>query len=125
MRFCPAIVIIIGAWIVLMASVDGCVANKSGTPRLPKAQPGTVRFMLEAPGATRVSLAGSFNGWLKDSILLTRVKGTSWWWVDVPLQKGEHTFMYVIDGVTWMTPPTADDFVRDEFGYSNGIVIVR
>ncbi len=124
MRFNRA-VIIVGVWVIWLAGIGGCTANKSGEPRLPKVQPGTVRFMLEASEATRVSLVGSFNGWAKDSMPLNRLKGTSWWLVDVPLRAGEHTFMYVIDGVKWVTPPQADDFVEDEFGHRNGVVIVR
>ncbi len=53
------------------------------------------------------------------------VDGSSLWSVEVPLAEGEHTFMYVIDGVRWMTPPQAEDFVIDGFGQTNGVVIVR
>lgn len=118
-------VIIVGVWTMVVGGIGSCTANKSGEPRLPKLQSGAVRFMVEAPGATQVSLVGSFNGWAKDSMPLNRLKGTSWWSVDVPLRAGEHTFMYVIDGVKWVTPPQADDFVEDEFGHRNGVVIVR
>jgi hypothetical protein len=47
------------------------------------------------------------------------------WSVDVPLKEGEHTFMYLIDGIRWITPPLAEDFVTDGFGQTNGVVIVR
>ncbi len=53
------------------------------------------------------------------------VDDASLWSIDMPLAAGEHTFMYVIDGVRWMTPPHAEDFVTDGFGHTNGIVIVR
>jgi len=53
------------------------------------------------------------------------VDGSSLWSVDVPLTEGEHTFMYVIDGIRWLTPPHAEDFVTDGFGQTNGVVIVR
>ncbi|MCP9448011.1 MAG: hypothetical protein NNA22_10645, partial [Nitrospira sp.] len=99
--------VIVAVWVVLLAGIGGCAAHKAGNPDLPKPQTGTVRFMVEVSEATRVSLAGSFNGWAKDSMPLTRMKGTSWWWVDVPLRPGEYTFMYVIDGVKWVTPPQA------------------
>lgn len=124
MRFGRA-VIVVGTWTMLLAGIGGCATHKAESPNLPTPRAGTVRFMVEAPGAKQVFVAGSFNGWAKDSMPLTRVKGTSWWSVDIPLQKGEHTFMYVIDGVKWVTPPQADDFVEDEFGHRNGIVIVR
>jgi hypothetical protein len=45
--------------------------------------------------------------------------------VEVRLKEGEHTFMYLVDGVRWVTPPLAEDFVTDGFGHMNGVVIVR
>ena len=53
------------------------------------------------------------------------VNASGLWSVDVPLKNGEYTFMYVLDGVRWVTPPLADDFVTDGFGQTNGVVIVR
>ena len=47
------------------------------------------------------------------------------WSVIVPLHAGEYPFMYVIDGVEWITPPQAEDFVTDGFGQTNGVVVVR
>jgi hypothetical protein len=53
-------------------------------------------------------------------------EGTSRWWTRVvPLPPGEHLFMYVVDGVRWVTPPLADDFVDDGFGAKNGVIVVR
>lgn len=95
---------------------------KSGVPQ-PLA--GAVRFTVLAPGATQVFLVGSFNGWANNATPMKIVDGSSLWSVDVPLTEGEHTFMYVIDGVRWITPPQAEDFVMDGFGQINGVVIVR
>lgn len=53
------------------------------------------------------------------------MQGSGIWSVDVPLAEGEYSFMYVIDGMQWMTPPQAEDFVTDGFGQTNGVVIVR
>lgn len=84
-----------------------------------------VRFTVLAPGAKQVVLVGSFNGWVKDATPMKIVDGSSVWLVDVPLAEGEYTFMYVIDGVRWLTPPQAEDFIIDGFGQTNGVVIVR
>jgi 1,4-alpha-glucan branching enzyme len=94
-------------------------------PSVPKPLAGAVRFTVLAPGAKQVSLVGSFNGWAKGTMPMKMVDGYSLWSVEVPLAEGEHTFMYVIDGVRWMTPPQAEDFVIDGFGQTNGVVIVR
>lgn len=55
---------------------------------------------------------------------MTIVEGALWS-VTVPLKAGEYSFMYVIDGRQWITPPQAEDFVTDGFGQINGVVIVR
>jgi 1,4-alpha-glucan branching enzyme len=92
---------------------------------VPTPQAGAVRFTVFAPGAKQVFLVGSFNDWTKGATPMKMVDGSSLWSVDVPLTEGEHMFMYVIDGVRWMTPPQAEDFVIDGFGQTNGVVIVR
>ena len=94
-------------------------------PELPKVEAGTVRFTVLAPGAKQVFLVGSFNGWAKDASPMAVINGASLWAVDVPLKEGEYTFMYLIDGMRWVTPALAEDFVTDEFGQTNGVVTVR
>jgi 1,4-alpha-glucan branching enzyme len=84
-----------------------------------------VRFTVLAPGAKKVFLVGSFNGWAKGATPMKAVGSSGLWSVDVPLKEGEYTFMYVIDDVRWVTPPLAEDFVTDGFGQTNGVVVVR
>jgi 1,4-alpha-glucan branching enzyme len=110
---------------MLLHGFWACAKPPAMTPSLPKPMTGAVRFTLLAPGATQVFLVGSFNGWAKRATPMKMVDGVSLWSVDVPLPEGEHTFMYVIDGVRWITPPEAEDFVTDGFGQTNGVVIVR
>lgn len=111
--------------IMLLCGFWACAKSSVLKPSLPKSLAGAVRFTVLAPGAKQVVLVGSFNGWAKDATPMKIVDGSSVWLVDVPLAEGEHTFMYVIDGVRWMTPPQAEDFVIDGFGQTNGVVIVR
>ena len=92
---------------------------------LPKPVAGGVRFALLAPDAKQVALVGSFNGWAGEATKMKMSDGTGLWSVDVPLQEGEYTFMYLIDGKRWVTPPMAEDFVTDGFGQTNGILIVH
>jgi hypothetical protein len=33
--------------------------------------------------------------------------------------------MYVVDGIQWISPEVAEDFVDDGFGVKNGVVVVR
>jgi 1,4-alpha-glucan branching enzyme len=99
--------------IMLLHGFWACATPPAMKPSMPKPLTGGVRFTLLAPGATQVFLVGSFNGWAKSATPMTRVDGASLWSVDVPLAEGEHTFMYLIDGIRWMTPPQAEDFVTE------------
>lgn len=92
---------------------------------IPRSVNGTVRFTVLAPEAKKVYVVGSFNGWVKGATPMKAVDASGLWSVEVPLKEGEHTFMYLIDGVRWVTPPLAEDFVTDGFGQTNGVVIVR
>ncbi len=111
--------------IILLCGFLACAKPSGLKPSVPKPLAGAVRFTVLAPGAKQVVLVGSFNGWAKDATPMKIIDASSVWLVDVPLPEGEHTFMYVIDGVRWMTPPQAEDFVTDGFGQTNGVVIVR
>ena len=111
--------------IILLCGFWACAKPSVLKPSVPKPLAGAVRFTVLAPGANQVSLVGSFNGWTKGATPMKTADGSSVWLVDVPLAEGEHTFMYVIDGIRWMTPPQAEDFVTDGFGQTNGVVIVR
>jgi hypothetical protein len=46
------------------------------------------RFSLDAPGAQHVSLAGDFNGWLTNDIVLADVTGRGRFSVTLPLKPG-------------------------------------
>lgn len=111
--------------IMLLACLGGCAKPPVMKPTLPKVLPGLVRFTVLASGAKQVFLVGSFNHWAKGATPMKMVNGSALWTVDVPLKEGEYTFMYLIDGVRWITPPLAEDFVTDGFGQTNGVVIVR
>lgn len=111
--------------VILSAGLEGCAKPTVMRPESPKAKAGTVRFTVLAPGAKQVFLVGSFNGWAKDATPMAIINGDSLWAVDIPLKEGEYTFMYLIDGMRWVTPALAEDFVTDEFGQTNGVVTVR
>ncbi|HVO40164.1 MAG TPA: isoamylase early set domain-containing protein [Spirochaetia bacterium] len=76
-----------------------------------------VRFTIQAPAASRVSLAGDFNGWQPGVLSLTpsREKGT--WEITIPLRRGSvYTYDFVIDGEHWVADPGSRAQVDDGFG---------
>lgn len=111
--------------IMLTGGIWACAKPPVLKPAMPQSLSGVVRFTVLVPGAKQVVLLGSFNGWSKGATPMKIVDGSALWSVDVPLKEGEYTFMYLIDGTRWMTPPLAEDFITDGFGQTNGVVIVR
>jgi len=83
-----------------------------------------VRFSIEAPAATAVSIVGDFNGWNPTSLPLQRAGDGRTWVVDVPLAPGRYAYSFMVDGKLARDPaaPQARD---DDFGSSNSIVMVR
>lgn len=75
-----------------------------------------VQFRLDAPGATRVEMAGSFTGW-KPAHELTEV-APGVWSVMVPLAPGVYDYNFVIDGQRMVVDPNAPR-VADGFGGNN------
>lgn len=75
-----------------------------------------VQFRLEAPGASRVELAGSFTEWRPEHEMREVAPGV--WSIMVPLDPGVHDYTFVIDGERMVVDPYAPE-VEDSFGGSN------
>lgn len=58
---------------------------------------GTVTFALHAPGLRFVSLVGDFNDWDTDSDRM-RLTEEGTWWIRRPVEDGEHSYRYVLEG---------------------------
>jgi hypothetical protein len=82
-----------------------------------------VQFILEAPGASSVAVAGDFDGW-EGSNLLSDPDGDGVWSGRAPVKPGVHAYMFLVDGSTWMTDPRAERYAEDGFGNRNAILAV-
>jgi hypothetical protein len=80
-----------------------------------------VRFVLVAKGAKKVSIAGDFNGWNPEGIVLENADGQGTFVATVPLGRGSHEYMFLVDG-KWLTDPTASETRPDGFGRSNAVL---
>lgn len=94
----------------------------------PEAGPATgptvyVQFVLEAPGASSVAVAGDFSGWTS-GWPLSDPDGDGVWAGRVALKPGVHEYMFVIDGSEWRTDPNADRYTDDGFGQRNAVLVV-
>jgi hypothetical protein len=80
-----------------------------------------VRFVLRAPGATRVALVGDFNGWTPRAMQRDAREGL--WTAVIALPAGRHVYAFVVDGA-----PTADPLApragEEDFGRPNSVVVV-
>ena len=83
-----------------------------------------VRFEFVAPNAESVTLAGSFNEWSPEGIALALDPGSGVWTGTVPLPPGEHEYLFIVDGTTWLPDPRAHAQVDDGFGQTNSVIVV-
>ena len=91
-----------------------------GTPA-PAAGLVTVRFVLVAPDARQVSLAGTFNQWDPQATPLVRTGATGLWTATLTLPAGQHQYAFVVDGARWVPDPGAPA-VDDGFGRRNSVL---
>jgi hypothetical protein len=82
-----------------------------------------VQFVLEAPSATSVAVAGDFSAW-EPAFALEDTDGDGVWSARVPVQPGVHAYMFLIDETSWQTDPNAVRYQDDGFGNRNAVLAV-
>jgi len=82
-----------------------------------------VQFVLEAPTASSVAVAGDFSEW-EPAFSLEDVDGDGVWTGRVPVRPGVHSYMFLIDGSEWRTDPRAGRYQDDGFGNRNAVLAV-
>jgi hypothetical protein len=106
-------------------SAEGAMPLVAGNPQLPDSlAPRTIKFVLAAPQAARVSVVGDFNGWDASATPMRAEGENGRWTVWVPLQPGLHTYTFVVDGDHFVADPTAPIAPDDGFGHRNSVVFV-
>lgn len=98
--------------------VPGGLATTGGTESIVY-----VQFMLDAPTASSVQVAGDFSEW-EPTFTLEDMDGDGVWTGRIPVQPGVHTYMFLIDGTEWETDPRADRYQDDGFGNRNAVLAV-
>ena len=96
------------------------VSTTSGTP----ASDTVVKFVFVAPQASKVSVAGDFNGWDTTTTPMIRTANSAVWTVTLPLSAGRHVYSFVVDGSSWNADPTAPLAPDDGFGHAKSVRIV-
>lgn len=103
-------------------SATGAAAPASAAPAAPAGLV-AVTFQYAAPGAQRVCLAGSFNGWSDSSTPMTGPDAAGAFTLTLPLAPGSYQYKFVADG-QWKQDPTNPKGVDDGFGGQNSVVDV-
>ncbi|MBX6362372.1 MAG: isoamylase early set domain-containing protein [Gemmatimonadetes bacterium] len=83
-----------------------------------------VQFVLKAPQARSVAVAGDFNAWQPAAAELRDANGDGVWTGFIPLPAGVHKYMFVVDGQRWISDPQAERYVDDGFGMRNALISV-
>lgn len=113
--------LLVAAALLLTQLRDG---GRTAPPTAATEGPATVRLSFYAPQARQVAVAGDFNKWAVGSDLMERRDGGIWT-IDLTLQPGRYTYMFVLDGKAWVTDPGADSYQDDGFGSTNAVIKVR
>jgi hypothetical protein len=104
------------------AAVAGAAAASTAVAEAAAAErPVLVRLRLQAKGARRVAVAGSFNEWSADRTWLAPASEADVFVVTLALPPGTHEYMFVVDG-RWMTDPAAEERRPDGFGRQNALL---
>jgi hypothetical protein len=82
-----------------------------------------VRFMLDAPGASRVAVAGDFNHW--QPVQLRRDEGSGHWVITLPIADGTYSYSFMVEGRRWVADPVAPAAPDDGFGAPSSVLIVE
>lgn len=100
------------------ARVTGSAGGMAGAQR--------VQFVLVAPNAKKVAVAGDFNGWDAHHAGFQAVhRGGGVWSVTARVPVGHHRYSFVVDDTMWVADPTAPRVVDDDFGTTNSAIVVE
>ncbi len=67
-----------------------------------------VRFVLHAPTAARVAIAGDFNGWSRTATQLMDSAGSGVWTAVVALDRQSARYAFVVDDTQWVEGESID-----------------
>ena len=96
-----------------------------GTHTVAAVQGVPVTFVLRAPGATSVCVAGDFNSWDAAATPMAHAGTGDLWIVRVEVPRGVHLYSFVLDGREWRPDPSAPLAAGDAFGGRNSVIVVN
>ncbi len=80
-------------------------------------------FLNNVPEATKVGVAGDFNGWQTEAHPLKHNRDGTWT-TTLSLLPGTYQYRFFVDG-EWCDDPTCAARVDNEFGSQNCVIVVE
>ncbi|REL29085.1 hypothetical protein DYD21_14590 [Rhodohalobacter sp. SW132] len=122
----PALLLMLTAALFLMPSADETSLNEFGTETEFVVDHVTdevwIRFVYIDDDASEMAVAGNFSDW-EPIELDSRVMGDKTVWTGlVPVERGEHHYMFVKNGEEWLADPLAEIQRDDGFGNKNAVI---
>lgn len=112
--------VVVRPWMAGVLAAAAALVVLVARPEAPATGGVSVRFVLQAPEAQTVALAGTFNQWDSEVTPLVRSDG-GLWTATLVLPAGEHEYAFVVDGERWVPDPAAPG-VDDGFGRRNSVL---
>lgn len=81
-----------------------------------------ILFTLDVRQAKSAAVTGEFTNWSREGIPMKQDTDGLWNAV-VDIRPGEYEYRFIVDGV-WMRDPNNRDYIRNEFGQENSLLIV-
>src|SRR5258708_3994354 len=107
------------------ASRPGATGQPAGALAATAARGVPVTFVLRAPGATSVCVAGDFNSWDAAATPMSHAGTGDLWIANVELPSGVHLYSFVLDGAEWRPHPYAPPPPHDAFRGPNSVIVVN
>ncbi|MDX1585975.1 MAG: glycogen-binding domain-containing protein [Balneolaceae bacterium] len=80
------------------------------------------RFVYIDEEAESVSIAGDFSDWNPIELTRQSLNGQQVWTGLIPMDRGEHRYMFIKNGEKWVTDPLAPVQQDDGFGNKNAVI---
>ncbi|MBL7076535.1 MAG: isoamylase early set domain-containing protein [Kiritimatiellae bacterium] len=80
-----------------------------------------VKFQIHADANSKVSVAGTFNGWNPSKHVLKSKDGA--YALNVLLEPGQYQYKFVVNDI-WCVDPEREDWAPNDFGSLNSVITV-
>ncbi len=81
-----------------------------------------IRFVYIDEDAEQLAVAGNFSDWEPIEMDSQVLNGKKVWTSLIPVERGEHSYMFVRNGEEWVTDPLAEIQRDDGFGNKNAVI---